>query len=410
MELQSVLHALIALLLIVFSASMWVTLLESARIRRDARNAHDEKVDADAGTGGVGTGIAGTEDVEKGSHTAPTALSSFLPSAFLPSAFLPGAFLGRRNKAVDYPAVLIEVASRLQAGVPTSDAWHDSWKRTVGRDPGEVGVDGVPQSLRDQPGVVARMVVAATRFSAITGAPLKDVLRRTAQSLTEMERANDAQETAFAGPKLSAKVLTFLPIAGIFGASVLGVEPLAWFLSGGIPVLLGLLGVGLTVAGHLVTKGMIDRAARVSEEQVVAPVYCDLVVSGMKGGASVPTVLRALGSAAEDPAYKRVGTELMLGAPWVEAWTPLPSAGSLLERGLQPAWEDGVSSTGILTTLADQTRARSVANAKQEAEKLSVKLAFPLAVLLLPAFIILGLLPIFMSLFGSDLLPAFGAI
>lgn len=395
MDLQVLLHGLAALLLIVFAVSIWVTLLESGRIRRASEQRSRNDPDR-----GVRDGGDSDRDDERASEHDETSELQENPAA-------PGIFGFRRSPNVDYPAVLVEVAARLQAGVPTATAWAASWRRVTKSDPGEVGVDGVPEALRKEESLVAQVVVASTRFSAFTGAPLKDVLSRVATALTEMERAEDAQQTAFAGPRLSTKVLTFLPVAGLLGASILGVEPFAWFLSGPLPMFLAVLGVGLTVSGHLITKGMVDRAAKISEDQVVAPIYCDLVVSGMRGGASVPTVLKALGEATENSDYGRVGEELMLGSNWEEAWNPLPGGGGLLKQGLQPAWEDGVSSVAILTTLADQTRARSVADAKQQAERLSVKLAFPLATLLLPAFILLGLLPIFMSLFGSDLLPAF---
>ena len=260
---------------------------------------------------------------------------------------------------------------------------------------------------------IFRFVQAGSEVSALMGrmpsaVGYQPTLANELGALQERITSSDAQNVAFAGPRLSARVLTFLPLAGVLGASVLGAEPVAWFVSGVGPALTALLGVALTVAGHVTTRGMVESAAKISEEQVVAPVYCDLVASGMRGGASVPSALKALGAASGVDDYKRVGTELMLGASWAEAWEPTPPAGALLERGLQPAWEDGVSAVEILTTLANRERARSVAGAKQEAERLSVKLAFPLAALLLPAFILLGLVPVFMSLFGSEVLPAFG--
>ncbi len=385
MDLLSALQGLAAILLIVFAVSVWITLLEAAHLRKDSEgNRGSERPTAD--------------------HQTEEHLGQDADGRF--STLL--AKRRSRAKNIDYAAVLVEVAARLHAGVPTAEAWRKSWRRVTGADPGEVSVDGVPSALRAERGTVAQVVATATSFSALTGAPLKDVLARTADALTEMEKASDAQNVAFAGPRLSARVLTFLPLAGVLGASVLGAEPVAWFVSGVGPALTALLGVALTVAGHVTTRGMVESAAKISEEQVVAPVYCDLVASGMRGGASVPSALKALGAASGVDDYKRVGTELMLGASWAEAWEPTPPAGALLERGLQPAWEDGVSAVEILTTLANRERARSVAGAKQEAERLSVKLAFPLAALLLPAFILLGLVPVFMSLFGSEVLPAFG--
>lgn len=309
----------------------------------------------------------------------------------------------KKPKPVDFPLLLMEVSARLQAGDPTGQAWAKTWARVTGEKPAD-GEDGsVPQQLLDRGGVAGEVVVAATRFSTLTGSPLKDVLARIAEALLDMQASLSAQKVAFAGPKLSAKVLTFLPLAGLFGAELLGAEPLQWFFSGLVPAAIAALGVFLTAAGHLTTKTMVKTAASVGDGKLKAPVYCDLVVAGMRGGSSIPTVLQALGEAAEDEEFTRIGKELMLGSTWEEAWDPQPHSGDLLKRGLQPAWEDGVSSVGLLTALADQARTRGVTEAKEAAERLSVKLAFPLATLLLPAFILLGLLPVFMSLFGTEL-------
>lgn len=316
--------------------------------------------------------------------------------------------LWKRPDPIDYPVLLTEVAGRLQSGASVVEAWQASLDRLVGAEADRaetqsLPADGVPEWLAAQPHEAARTAATATRFSFITGAPLKDVLQRTATALTEMERSADAQRIAFTGPKMSARVLTALPVFGLLGGELLGADSISWLLGGGIGSLAAALGVGFAVAGHLVTTRMIARAAQLNRESLIAPAYCDLIISGLRGGSSVPLSLDALGEASGDGEFSRVAAELQLGAPWLEAWQPVPLGGSLLVEGLQPAWEDGVSATRMLSVLADQARARSVTEAQRRAEKLSVKLAFPLATLLLPAFILLGLLPIFVTLLGSQL-------
>ena len=61
-----------------------------------------------------------------------------------------------------------------------------------------------------------------------------------------------------------------------------------------------------------------------------------------------------------------------------------------------------MSPTPLLEQVADDARRRSITQAKEVAERLSVKLAIPLGLLLLPSFVLLGLVPIVFSLIGTQ--------
>lgn len=311
-----------------------------------------------------------------------------------------------RPQEVDLAVACMEVASRLHAGSSVGAAWRSTWERLR---PGEVDFDrgGMPTRLASNHGEGGALVVSATRFSALTGAPLKDVLLGLARSLNEMEEGASSQTIAFAGPRLSARVLSALPFAGLVGAQLLGAEPLSWFLSGWGPALVGVVGGGLSFAGNLASRKMVATAARTSANSLRAPILCDLVSAGLKGGAAIPAVLDSLGQALEEADYRRVALELTLGATWSEAWTPTPAGGALLRGALQPGWEDGVSPTLLLRQAADDARRRSTAAAKEAAEQLAVKLALPLGGLLLPAFVLLGLVPVFFVLVGSQMGASF---
>ena len=208
---------------------------------------------------------------------------------------------------------------------------------------------------------------------------------------------------------MSANILSALPLVGLLGGELLGANPIGWFLSGPMQAMVGALGVGLAVAGRIWSKRMIDAAAHMGRERQRAPVVCDLATAGLRGGAPVPSVLAALGGALEDQEYARVGAELSLGATWQAAWEPLPFGGQLLRGALQPAWEEGIAPIGLLEQVAAQARTQSLSDSKEAAERLAVKLALPLGLLLLPSFIILGLVPLFFSLVGTQLFGgAFG--
>ena len=303
--------------------------------------------------------------------------------------------------------VCIEVAARLRAGAPAEKAWEDTWWRLMGEAP-VLGSSGIPVTLEQMENSSAQVIAVANRFSAATGAPLADILEQTGKSISDLEQAQAAQRVAFAGPSMSAKVLSVLPALGLLGGELMGADPIGWFLSGIPQGALGLVGLTLAFTGHAVSKRMIARASKVGLEQQMAPTLCDLVQAGLRGGGAIPTVLDALGVALQDEEYSRVAGELTLGATWVEAWHPAPYGSSLLRVAVQPAWEEGVAPGSLLRQLADQARRRSLSDAKEAAEQLGVKLALPLGLLLLPSFVILGLVPLFFSLVGSQLLAPFG--
>lgn len=68
----------------------------------------------------------------------------------------------------------------------------------------------------------------------------------------------------------------------------------------------------------------------------------------------------------------------------------------------------GFPPTPLLEQVAGDSRRKTVSQAKESAERLAVKLAVPLGLLLLPSFVLLGLVPIVFSLLGSQTLLGVG--
>ncbi len=307
-----------------------------------------------------------------------------------------------RVRNSDLAGMCMEVAARLDTGADVASAWEATWARRF-TGPVTQTAEGLPEDLARQRGSEARMVVSAARFSVLTGAPLAEVLRGTGRSLTLMEEGAAAQKTAFAGPKLSARILAVLPLVGLMAGELLGANPLGWFTSGVGPGFVGAGGAAFSLAGFWLSRRMIRRARASGGSLLEAPLICELAASGLRGGAAVPGTLRHLGAALDEAEYVRIGDELLLGATWKEAWDPTPAGGELLADALQPAWEDGVSPVELLEHAAGDARARASAAAQTAAQELSVKLALPLAGLLLPAFVLLGLVPVFFTLVGTQL-------
>lgn len=337
------------------------------------------------------------------------------------------------KKDGDLGVIAIEVAARLRSGASPNSAWQNTWKRIIGTDAGALDDQGVPKALlaieraaskqnwmlrtvsptgwvgsipwsrvkRAELWQTARILVMACRFSALTGAPIAAVLEQASKNLVISRHAQSEQKVAFAGPKISVKILAALPLLGIFLASAIGANPLSWYLSSTVGLVVGFLGLALFTSGVLLCQNWVVSAERETTKWVFAPNLCDLATAGLKSGLSIPSVLNALGIATNDEHLQQISAELVLGATWAEAWSQAPADTKLLRIALQPAWEDGISPTGLLSFLSAQTRENQNLEARQAAAKLGVKLAIPLAGLLLPAFVLLSIVPIIATLAPS---------
>ena len=72
-------------------------------------------------------------------------------------------------------------------------------------------------------------------------------------------------------------------------------------------------------------------------------------------------------------------------------------------QALRRSWEDGVAPGGALRAAADAARRERHARAIEAANRLGVRLVLPLGLCYLPAFVLVGLVPVLLSM-GRGLL------
>lgn len=131
-------------------------------------------------------------------------------------------------------------------------------------------------------------------------------------------------------------------------------------------------------------------------------VVLDLVDAACRSGCGLPAALAAVGGAvggSRGSALHAAAAALVLGAPWPEAW-PADPALAPLGDALEPSWTQGVAPGDTLRAVAATLRRERRARALEEAGRLGVRLVVPLAVCHLPAFVLVGLVPVLMSLAG----------
>ncbi|MFF2832056.1 type II secretion system F family protein [Cellulosimicrobium cellulans] len=135
-------------------------------------------------------------------------------------------------------------------------------------------------------------------------------------------------------------------------------------------------------------------------------VLLELLAAAVRSGAAVPRALDVVGSCVggrEGAGLRAAGAALLLGASWDAAWATAPPRLAVVQRALRPAWLHGAAPAPALRAAAQASRQDRTAAAKAAAARLAVHLVLPLGACFLPAFVLVGLVPVLVSL-GSGLL------
>lgn len=125
-------------------------------------------------------------------------------------------------------------------------------------------------------------------------------------------------------------------------------------------------------------------------------VVLDLVRAALASGVDVVGAVAAVGAAlpeTQGAPYLRAAKALRLGSAWDVAW----SERSVVSDALEPAWADGVDPEPLLRHAAAAIRRTRQARAREAAARLGVRLVLPLGLCLLPAFVLLGLVPVLLA-------------
>jgi len=126
-----------------------------------------------------------------------------------------------------------------------------------------------------------------------------------------------------------------------------------------------------------------------------------LVEAALGSGAPVARALEVVGAAwpGVDGAHLvRAARRLALGTDWATAWQGATGGALVVARALQPTWTSGAAAGPALRAAADSWRRRRRAAARTAAARLGVHLLLPTGLCLLPAFVLLGVVPVVAAL------------
>ena len=142
-----------------------------------------------------------------------------------------------------------------------------------------------------------------------------------------------------------------------------------------------------------------------SEPSVDVTVVLDLLAAALASGAGLPRSLDAVGRSVggvDGTSLSRAAAALLLGAGWAQAWERVPGRLGPVAEALRPAWVHGAPPGDALRVAREQLVHEGRARARTAAARLGVRLVLPLGLCLLPAFVLLGLVPVMVAL-GSGL-------
>lgn len=240
--------------------------------------------------------------------------------------------------------------------------------------------DAVGESVQERERRMWREVAAAWSIATTVGAPLAPALRSFADVLRDAAESADEIRVALAEPTSTARLLGWLPAVGIGLAFALGFDPLGTLLREPAGWACAAVGTGLLIAGRRWTSRMALAAHR---DAVMPGMDADLTAIALSGGVSVSRARTLVDAARGEDADDSVAVRDTL----------------LLSEAA------GVPAVELLRSAAALDRHRARVDGRLRAARLSTKLLLPLGICTLPAFLCLGVAPMFLSILPSVSLP-----
>lgn len=141
-----------------------------------------------------------------------------------------------------------------------------------------------------------------------------------------------------------------------------------------------------------------DRRRAREEASRDLPAFAELLAATLRSGASPTAGLAAVSEAMPGAVADRLAAvrgRLALGTPAAEAWVSLDDDPVLapLGRAMARAETSGASVVTTVERLAEELERLDLATAEDRARAVGVKAALPLGLCLLPAFLLLGIVP-----------------
>lgn len=218
---------------------------------------------------------------------------------------------------------------------------------------------------------------AAWTVATTVGAPLAASLRDIASALRDAHESSEDVRVELAEPAGTARLMGWLPLVGVAMGLLLGFDTLGVLVTQPIAAVCVCAGIALIVTARLWTAALVRRAA---VPPGVPGLDADLLAIALSGGVSIT---RARGILSEAGAATTAETDAVL---------------DLSQRAGVPAVE-------LLRASASLARHSARVDGRLRAAKLASRLLLPLGVCTLPAFLLLGVAPLALSVMSTMSVP-----
>ncbi|MER7170086.1 type II secretion system F family protein [Streptomyces mesophilus] len=191
-------------------------------------------------------------------------------------------------------------------------------------------------------------------------------------------------------------------------APAVSVACLAYAVVGGAAGLMFAGVAGLGVWHWWSRKAPPSDAGRTEQAGRQLPLAADLLAACVAAGAGPAEAASAVGESLGGPVGERlvgVATELRLGGEPEQCWGRLASIpeAAALARCLQRATSSGAPAADQVARVASDCRERAARSALTRAHRASVMVTAPVGLCFLPAFLVLGVVPVVVGLAGEIL-------
>lgn len=317
------------------------------------------------------------------------------PSRFRASSRSPAS-------SADVAETVLRLAVLLQAGVAPARAWEHLARAG---DPAALNVASaigrgvpLPEAIATAGSGAWREVGVASQVALVVGAPLAECLRGLAAALRDGQEAADDVRVALAEPAGTARLMSWLPLVAVGLGAALGFDTFGTLFANplGVACLAG--GAVLILAARRWTTRLV-RAAATSEG---APgLDAELIAIALSGGVSIDRARAVVREARRrgNPGGSSVSEDR---SAHETAHVEEDSGRSDdVDAVLALSRTAGVPAVELLRASAAHARHRARVEARLRAARLSSRLLIPLGVCTLPAFLLLGVAPMLLSVMST---------
>jgi tight adherence protein B len=286
-------------------------------------------------------------------------------------------------------ATIQRLAVLLAAGTTPTAAWGYLDEERIAAEVAVAATSGetIPDAIRaaaehvsTEERTIWLAVAAAWSVATEAGAPLSPTLLELSSTVRDLAQSEREIEIALASPRATARLVLVLPAVGLIFGTLLGFNTIGTLVTTPIGWACLVLGVGLLVAAARWNRRMV-RSARPRDH--TPGLELDLLAIAVTGGGSLDRARASVASA----------LTRFLG----KDHRPDGAVDSVLDLSRRA----GVPAAALLRAEAVETRRAMRAAVAERAQRLSVRLMIPLGLCVLPAFMLLSVVPLVIAVLAS---------